>query len=310
MLTKTAFDLLKKTYNSWNEDNAPRLGAALSYYTIFSIAPLLVIATAIAGVALGHDAVQGQLKETLTGTLGQNGAQAVEGMVTSANRSGTGTVATVAGIIMLIAGASGVFAELQGSLNTIWGVVPKKDRGVWAVIQDRFLSVVMALGTAFLLLVSLVVSAVLAGVGKYLSGSLPGGEMLWSAVNSVVSFGVVALMFALLFKYLPDAKTHWKDIWIGALATAALFVVGKTVIGLYLGRTSVSSAYGAAGSLAIVLLWVYYVAQIFFFGAEFTKVYAGTHGSRVIPAKNAVPVTEEARAQQGIPHRDGQGGPV
>jgi membrane protein len=302
-------ELFKKTYREWSEDKAPRLGAALSYYTIFSIAPLIVIVVAIAGFFFGTDAVQGEMRQTMTGMLGESGAHAIDDMVSAASHRGQGTVATIVGMIMLIAGASGVFGELQSSLNTIWEVEPKPNRGFWGLIRDRFLSLTMVLGTAFLLLVSLVISTALGAMQKY-SGGLPGGEMIWHVVNIGVSFAIISLMFALIFKYVPDATIGWRDVWIGALVTAALFIVGKTAIGLYLGRSSVSSAYGAAGSLAIVLLWVYYVSQIFFFGAEFTQVYANTHGSRVEPEADAIPLTDEAREQQGAPHRDEGGYPV
>ncbi|HYG74877.1 MAG TPA: YihY/virulence factor BrkB family protein [Planctomycetota bacterium] len=294
--------LLKQTFSEWSEDGAPRLGAALSYYTVFSLAPLLVLVTAVAAVFFGQEAVSGHLDETLRGMMGQAGAKAVEDMVASAARQDQGIVATIFGIVLLLLGASGVFGELQSALNTIWEVKPKPNQGIWAIIRQRFFSITMVMGTCFLLLVSLVVSTALTAAGNYLAGALPGGEALWTVVNAVISFGIVALMFALIFKYVPDVKSAWSDVWIGAVFTAALFVLGKWAIAMYLGRTSVSSSYGAAGSLAIVLLWVYYVAQIVFFGAEFTQVYANQYGSRVVPAENAQPLTEEKREEAGIPH--------
>jgi membrane protein len=309
MKFKTIFEVFKTAAADWSEDKVPRLGAALSYYTIFSIAPLIVIATAVAAFFLGAEAAQGQLDNQLRGMIGESGADAIQDMVASASKRDESTIATILGVAMLLLGASGVFAELQGSLNTIWEVEPKPNRGLWGIIRDRFFSLTMVLGTCFLLLVSLVISTAVAGLGTYMSGVLPGSEIVWGAVNAVVSFAVIAVMFALIYKYVPDVKIAWRDVWIGAVVTALLFEVGKWLIGLYLGRSSVASAYGAAGSLAILLIWVYYVSQIFFFGAEFTQVFANRFGSRVVPSENAVPLTEEARAQQGLPHHDEQGVP-
>ena len=271
--------LLRSTWNGYSSDNVPRLGAALSYYTAFSLASLIVIATAIAAFFLGGQAVNDEVGSTLRGTIGENGAKAVHDMAASANQSGGGAIATALGIIALILGASGVFVELQSSLNTIWGVEPKPYRGIWGVIRNRILSLTMVICTGFLLLVSLLVSAFLSGTGKFLSGALPGGEVLWFVINAVASFAIISIMFGLIFKYVPDVKIAWRDVWIGAVVTGGLFTIGKSLLGLYLGRSSVASAYGAAGSLAIVLLWVYYVSQIVFFGAEFTKAYALQLGS-------------------------------
>lgn len=284
--------LLKQTYTEWSNDKATRLGAALSFYTILSIAPLVVVAAAVATLFVGADAVQSQLHETLSGLMGLNGAKAIEDMAAanSANR-GTGAFSAVVGILTLIFAASGVFAELQDSLNTIWGVKTKPGAGWASLIRDRFLSLSMVLGTGFLLLVSLLVSAVLAGVGKYVSGALPGGELLWSIINFVFSLAVIAFLFAMIFKYVPDVVIKWRDALPGAFVTALLFVIGKELIGLYLGRSSVSSAYGAAGALILVLLWVYYVSQIFFFGVEFTQVLAAARGSGLIPSANAIRVS-------------------
>jgi len=288
MNARAVVKVLKCSAESYSADRVPRLGAALSYYTVFSAAPLIVIATAIAALFLGADAVNGQVSETLRDTLGGSGAHAVEDMVASARSPSEATLATVLSVLMLLFGASGVFIELQDSLNIIWGVTPKPGRGVREFLRDRMLSLTMVFAAGFLLLASLLISAVLAGVGKVVSNRLPGGPLPWTIMNELISFAVISLIFALIFKYLPDAKVPWRAVWVGALATGSLFVVGKALIGMYLGRSAVASAYGAAGSLAIVLLWVYYVSQIFFFGAEFTKAYADVEGLSAEPKKCAV----------------------
>jgi membrane protein len=225
-------------------------------------------------------------------------------MVQSAaqNRS-TGVMATILGTAALLFGATGVFGELQDSLNTIWEVKPKPGRGWRGLVQDRLLSVGMVLAVAFLLVVSLVVSATLAAVGTFVGGYVGALAPVWHAIDVLVSVAVLTALFAAIFKWLPDVHIAWRDVWIGAAVTAILFTLGKLLIGLYLGRSSVTSVYGAAGSLVILLLWVYYSAQILFFGAELTQVWANQYGSRVVPAANAEPVTEEARAQQGMPRR-------
>jgi len=296
----TAFTLLKETFSDWSEDNATRLAAALAYYTAFAVAPLLVIAIAIAGFFFGDDAARNQIGQQVSGLLGQTAGNAVNDMVqrASANESG-GIAATIIGIVTLLFGASGVFGELHNSLNTIWEVAPKPNQGFMATIKQRFFSFAMVLGAGFLLLVSLVISAALGALGQFFGGSEP--TLIWKAINFIISFGVTTVLFALIFKYLPDAKVQWRDVWIGAIATALLFTIGKAALGWYLGRSSTTSTYGAAGSFVALLLWVYYSAQILFLGAEFTQVYAKAYGSKIQPAENAVPVTEEARAQQGLP---------
>jgi membrane protein len=291
--------MLKQTVSDWLADKAPRLGAALAYYTVFSLAPLLVIALAIAGMFMGAQAVQGELHTQLQSMLGDDGARAVEEMVAAASKPKEGTLATVIGVVVLLFGASGVFGQLQDSLNTIWEVEPKP-RGVWGTIKDRFFSFAMVLGTGFLLLVSLVVSAAVNLIGGWMSSILPLPEAVLHVLNLVASFAVVTLLFAAIFKVLPDAVIEWKDVWVGAMATAVLFVIGKSLLGMYLGRGSVASAYGAVGSLVVVLLWVYYSAQIVFFGAEFTQVYARARGSQIKPAADAVATTDRARAEQGM----------
>jgi membrane protein len=297
--------LIKDTFSDWSEDKAPRLAAALAYYTAFALAPLLVIAIAVAGLVFGREAAANQIGQQTASLLGPTAGNAVNGMVESAAANqGTGIVATIIGVATLLFAASGVFGELQDSLNTIWEVQPKPGQGFMATIKQRFFSFAMVLGVGFLLLVSLIISAALGALGTFVAGDQAGQTLIWKTINFVVSFGVTTLLFALIFKILPDAKVQWRDVWVGALATALLFTLGKAALGWYLGRPGTTSTYGAAGSFVALLLWVYYTAQILFLGAEFTQVYARTYGSKIEPAENAVPVTEEARAQQGIPRRE------
>lgn len=293
--------VVKDAGSQWVSDKAPRLGAALAYYTVFSIAPLLVIAIAVAGLAFGREAAQGQVSQQVQHLVGKEGGEAVEAMVQSASDTGRGTVATVLGVVMLLVGAAGLFGQLQDALNTVWEVQPKPGRGVWGFVRDRFLSLSMVLGVAFLLLVSLVISAALAAVGG-LFGDWQTG-IIGQAVTAAVDVVVVSLLFALIFRFLPDAEVAWRDVWFGAVVTAVLFTIGKVLIGVYLGRAGVASSYGAAGSLAVLLIWLYYAAQIFLFGAELTKAYATHMGSRIKPKPHAEPVTPEARADQGLAPR-------
>jgi membrane protein len=283
--------LLKQTASEWMEDDAPTLGAALAYYTVFSLAPLMTIAIAMAGFFFGKEAAQGQIFDELRVLLGEQGGKAVEEMVQSANAQPTaGIVATIISIVMLLVGASGVFGQLQASLNTIWGVKPKSGRGVLGIIQDRLLSFGFTLVVGFLLLVSLLLTAGIALVADWVGSLMPGSETIAQMLNILFSLAMITLLFAMIFKFLPDAKIAWRDVWVGAFITAALFTIGKFALGIYLGKSGVASSYGAAGSLIVLLLWVYYSSQILFFGAEFTQVYANRFGTRVAPADNAVPV--------------------
>ncbi|WP_447602847.1 YihY/virulence factor BrkB family protein [Nitrospira sp. Nam80] len=282
------WSMLKQTFTDWSNDKVPRLGAALAYYTVFSIVPLLVIIIAIIGLVFGQEAAQGYIIEQIAGLVGEQAANALKDMLERANQPSTGIVAAVVAIGTLLFGASGLFGQLQDALNSIWGVEPKPDRGIWGLVQDRFLSFMAVLGTAFLLLVSLVLSAGLSAFGKWFGGWLPAPEFVLQALNFVISFGVITLLFAMMFKLLPDARIAWNDVWVGAAITALLFTIGKLLIGLYLGKSDVGSAYGAAGSLVILLVWVYYSAQILLFGAEFTQVYANTSGARIVPTEQAV----------------------
>jgi membrane protein len=279
---------VRDTASDWLEDNASRLAAALAYYSLLSLAPLLVITIAIAGFFLGPEAARGKVAGELGAVVGGQAAQGIQSVVASAHSTSTGVISTVVGIVTLFVGASGVFGELQSSLNTIWEVKPKPGRGILGEMKDRFLSFTMVLGVAFLLLVSLVLTSILSAIGSKFASWLPGGEGLWQVVNFAFSLSIVTALFALIFKYIPDAEVKWKDVWLGAAVTAVLFTIGKLLLGLYLGKAAVGSSYGAAGSIIALVVWVYYAAQILFLGAEFTQVQARRHGREIRPSENAV----------------------
>lgn len=301
----STWPLLKQTATEWNEDRAPQLGAALAFYTALSIAPLLVLLLRIAAAILGDDSsARLEIEHQAQSLIGKQGAEAIQAMIDSADDSKAGMAATILSLATLLFGASGVFGQLQVSLNTIWEVEPKPGRGIWGFVRDRFLSFAMVMGVAFLLLVSLVVSAGISFASGYLNPFLGKMEVLGGILNAIVSTAVITVLFALMFKLLPDVKMAWKDVWLGAIVTAVLFALGKGAIGMYLGHSALSSSYGVAGSFVVLLVWVYYSAQILFFGAELTQVYANHYGSRIVPSENAVPVTEEARAQAGIPRHE------
>ena len=302
MNAKAIWILLRDAFYSWLDDRAPALGAALAYYTVFALAPLLIIVIAIGGLAFGQEAAQGQILSQIEDLLGENGAKAVQAMLESARQPTTGWLATIVGIVMLVLGSTGVFAQLQDSLNTIWKVVPKAGRGIRGILRDRLLTFMMVIAVGFLLLVSLVLSAALAALGKFFNYLLPVPEAVLHGINFVVSFGVITLMFAMIYKILPDVKISWSDVWIGAAVTSLLFSLGKFLIGLYLGKSGVASAYGAAGSLVVILVWVYYTAQILLYGAEFTAVYAIKYGSRIVPTENAVFLKQQLCAVPGEPN--------
>ena len=273
--------LLKDTLHKWWADNALRLSAALSYYTLFSIAPLLTIAVGVAGFVVDTTLVEQEMRGQLAGLLGAESAAAIEGMVHSTREPTTGLIATILSIVTLIVVSTGMFTELQDALNLIWGIPPGHGTSLWVALKSRFLSFLLVFGSGFLLLVSLLVSAVLAGLGKYLGQLLPVPEMAVEFLDVGVSFVVIVILFAAMFKVLPDAYVAWRDVWLGAVTTAGLFSVGKWGIGFYLATSPIATMYGAASSLMIILLWVYYSALIFFLGAEFTVVYAATYGSQV-----------------------------
>lgn len=271
--------LLNTTVAKWWGDNALRLSAALSYYTLFSLAPLVTIAVAIAGLVADEHAVQHEVLGQFQGLLGQPGAEAVASMLESARQPTQGAIATVLSVLTLIVVSMGMFSELQDALNLIWRIPEKRGAAFWRALKSRVLSFILVIGSGFLLLVSLIMSALLAALGKFILRAMPGPQFILTLVDSVVSLTVITLLFALMFKVLPDAYVAWRDVWVGAVATGILFTIGKWAIGLYLGGSAMASIYGAASSLMIILVWVYYSAMIFFLGAEFTVVYAKEHGS-------------------------------
>ena len=281
------FGLLKTAATGMANDKVPTMGAAIAYYTAFSIAPLLVITLAVVGLVVGKGGSK-EIFDTIGGMVGENGAKAIQGMVKgAAQQPHASMIATMIGIITLIAGASGIFTQLQESLNMIWKVAKKPSAGIWSTLQQRLLSFGMVGVIAFLLLVSLLASAGLSAAGRVLGGSLPGSAFLWQLLDFAISIGVTSLLFALIFKVLPDVKLSWRDGLIGGLFTAVLFTIGKFAIGAYLGHSSVASSYGAAGSLIVVLLWVFYTSQLVLFGAEFTQAYATRGGRPVLPTHDA-----------------------
>jgi membrane protein len=273
---RSGFDLIKATVSSWMEDFAPSMGAALAYYTVFSVAPLLVIVIAVAALIFGQEAAQAGIMEQARGLLGPEGATAIEAMLANAQRPKEGAVASILGIAALLIGATTVFAELESNLNRIWKVARRQESGLWSFVRGRILSVGMILAIGFLLLVSLIVSAGLAAWGKYWGGWFGGIEILLHAANFVFSLAVITVLFAIIYKMLPHAEVQWRDVWIGAAVTALLFTLGKFLIGLYIGKSAIASSYGATGALVILLVWVYYSAQIFLIGAEFTHAYANS----------------------------------
>jgi membrane protein len=291
--------LLAEAWAEWNNDNAPRLGAALAFYTMLSLAPLLVVIIGIAGLVFGQEAAQGQIFGQIRGMVGDQGAAAIQEMIKHASNMGSGIMATIVGVLMLLFAATGVVTELRSSLNAVWGIPPKTDSGVVGTVKERGYAVAVVLACGFLLVVTLVVSAALAAMGHFFGQMLPIPEAVMQAINFVISLAVITGVFALIFKYLPDVQLAWNDVLLGAAVTAVMFTIGKFLIGMYLGKASIGSAYGAAGSLAIVLVWVYYSAQIFFFGAEFTEVYAREHGSD--PAGSRKKAAEECAVPQNTP---------
>ena len=276
----TIWTIFKDSVRAWIEDYAPSMGAALSYYTIFSIAPLLVIVIAVAGLAFGSEAASGAIYEQMRGMVGDSGATAIQGLVASASKPAASIIAGITGIITLVLGATTVLGELQSSLDRIWRAPPTKEKSWFRMLRKRVLSLSMLLVLGFLLLVSLVLSAAIVAIGDWFGPIF--GKLRWllEALNFVVSFGVVTALFAMIYKILPSVRIGWMDVWIGAAVTALLFTVGKFLIGLYLGKSGVTSGFGAAGSVVVLLVWVYYSAQIFLLGAEFTSIYAYRFGSR------------------------------
>ena len=285
-----SISLLKQTFSEWLEDKVPQLGAALAYYTVFSLAPLVLLLLAIVGFLFRNDPAGAWQKvtEQMSYFLDKSAIDVVQGIAQKASQPNKGVVATSIGILLALFGASGVFGQLQDALNTIWGVKAKPGVGIMGFIRSRFLSFAMVAGVCFLLLVSLVLESLLKSLSHYVQAMLPGGFVIALVVYSIFDLGVVVLLFASIFKFLPDVKIQWRDVWIGALMTAIFFAVGKWALGLYLGSGAAASAYGAASSLITLLLWIYYSSQILLFGAEFTQVYAARAGRALVPTKYAV----------------------
>ena len=292
--------LLKIAGKGIANDKVPTMGAALAYYTTFSIAPLLVIALGLIGLVIGKKG-SAQIFETIGGLVGENGALAIQGMVQGATQHPHGgVIATVIGIITLVVGASGIFGQLQESLNMIWKVAKKPNSGLWSTVRQRLLSFGMVGVIAFMLLVSLLASAGISAAGSTVDDMLPGGALLWQGINTVISIAVTSVLFALIFKVLPDVKISWREGFVGGLFTAILFTIGKFAIGAYLGHSGVASTYGAAGSLIVVLLWVFYSSQLVLFGAEFTQAYVTRGGRTVVPRRDAArTITAFAAAATG-----------
>ena len=274
MSLKNLFALLRRTASDWSDHEAPRLGAALAFYTILSLAPLVLLTVALLALVFGHVAAQQQILSQVQGMIGKDGADGIGSVFEHAQKPSSGIFASIIGVLTLLFGASGVFGELRSALNKMWDVKPDATAGFMGMLKQKFFSFGMVLTVGFLLLVSLVISAALAALGKFFGGILPVPALLLGAINFLISFAAIALLFALIFKYVPETKVAWKNVWLGAIATAFLFTVGKSLIGLYLGKASVGSAYGAAGSLIVVIVWVYYSSMLFFFGAELTHVLA------------------------------------
>jgi membrane protein len=288
MSGRAVWRVFTRALTGWWNDNVPRLGASLSYYTLFALAPMLVVAIAIAGLAFGPEAVRGEVVGEIRGLVGEEGGRAVQAMLEGSSKKSESTLATVLGLLTFFIGATGAFLELQTALNGIWRVKPKDD-GHWLkeLVLQRLISFGLVIALGFLLLVSLLVSTALSALHRYMGVTFPGLGEVWQAANVLVSFGVITLLFALVYRVLPDVHLAWRDVWLGAVVTAGLFSVGKFLIGLYLGTSGLASSYGAAGSVVVLLLWVYYSSQIILFGAEFTRAWVELDGGRPRPMRHA-----------------------
>ena len=287
MNPRAVFNVLKDTYSEWSRHNASTLAAALAYYAIFSIGPLLLITISIAGLVYGEKAAQGQIAGQVQGIVGPQAAQVVQDLLQAANKRESGIIGTVIGVATLLLGAAGLFGQLQSSLNVVWGV-RGRSTGIRGMAKQRALTFLMVLGMGVLLLLLLAMGTALAAIAAFFGSMLPAGlgGFLPQTVDFLVSFAVITVLFAAIFRFLPDTTVAWRDVWLGALFTALLFTLGKLGLSFYLSRASIGSAFGAAGSLVVLLVWIYYSAQIFLFGAEFTQVYANKYGPRAVPREN------------------------
>ncbi|MGO4387928.1 YihY/virulence factor BrkB family protein [Microvirga sp. 2YAF29] len=272
--------LLKAAFAGWWNDRAMSLGASIAFFTVFSLAPMLLAAIAVAGLAFGREAAQGAIVSELGGLIGKSEASALEAMIASASNVGSGLIGTTVGIVTFLLLVTGAVVELQDDLNIIWKAEPPQSFGVLDFLRTRLLSFALVLGIGFLLLVSLVIDAGLSAIGSYVEPNFSGAAALLQFLNSLVSFAIAVFLFAMIFKLLPAVQIEWSDVWIGSLVTGLLFTIGKFLIGYYLGKSNLASSYGAAASIITILLWIYYSSLILLFGAEFTKVYAESRGSR------------------------------
>ena len=279
--------LLKKTFKDFADDNCPRMAAAMAYYTVFALPPLFLLIILIAGAVVDPAKLQGAIQNQLSGVMGPRSAQQIQTMLASAHTSGGGGLTTVLSIIGVLFGATGIFVQLQGALNTAWEVEDEGPGGVKGFLMKRLLSAVMVVGAAGILLVTVIASAAISSFGGSFAGRVPGGPVMLQVVQVVVSVAIITALFAAIFKYVPDADVAWEDVWVGAAVTAVLFVAGKYLIGLYLARSHPGQAYGAAGSLALVLVFIYYASMILFLGAEFTQAWATAHGEGIRASSEA-----------------------
>ena len=279
--------LLKETFKEWQQDKASRIAAALAYYTVFSVSPLLVIAIAIAGAFFGQETAQQQITEQLTGLIGEDGIKPILMALDNISQPKIRGLASLISIGILILGASGIFAQLQDALNTVWKVTPQPGQGILPFLRKRLSSFLMVLAIGFLLILSLILSTLVTAISKYRVDLIPGSQILWENLDFVISLGLMTFLFGLMFKYVPDVKIAWKDVFVGSVITALLFIFGKFLLGVYISQGSLGSAYGAAGSLIVFLAWVYYSAQIILFGAEFTQVYSQMYGSKIRPNRHS-----------------------
>ncbi len=291
--------LFLQSFNDWLADRALRFSAALAYYSIFAMAPLVIISIAVAGLAFGEEAARGQVYQQIEWLLGAKGATEIQSLIQASSDTRQSWLATIVGVVTLLIGASGVFGQLKDALNSIWGVMLKPGGGIMLSIKEYLLNFSMVLGVGFLLIISLLLSAMLQAINNFMTGYLPIPSFV-APLTAAVSFIILVLLFALIFKVLPDVQIGWEDVWIGGTVTALLFTIGKYLISLYLGTSSIASSFGAAGALILVLVWVYYSTTIFLLGAEFTKVYASRFGSGIHPSRNACFVSEGMRAEQGL----------
>jgi membrane protein len=300
MSVQQAISLAKETYNKWSEHQAPRLGASVAFYSVLSFAPLLILITAVIALVFGRESAQGALINESRQWMGDRGAETVQSLLKNAQKPSSGIFASLVAFITLLFGASGVFSELQDALNVIWETTTQTASGFFGMVKQRLFSFGMVLSVGFLLLVSLLLSAALAFIGRSFGELVPVPPAILQVVNFLVSFLVITVLFGLMFKYVPAAKVSWRNVTVGAVGTALLFTVGKFLLGLYLGKASVGSTYGAAGSFVAVIVWIYYSAQIFFFGAEFTHVYATTHAGNKATAQQP-PASQVGKTETDTP---------